>query len=103
MKVLIIFESVEGQTRKIAKATLAEVKSMGHDAQIFDAGNPAKVSYDGVDAVILTAPVHERRHPKKFEEILTNDAKRLAELPTLLLSVSLSAAFQRALKMRRTT
>ena len=69
MKVLIIFASVEGQTRKIVKFLANEVKSIGHDAQLFDASDAAKVSYDGIDAVILAAPVHERRHPKMFEEI----------------------------------
>jgi menaquinone-dependent protoporphyrinogen IX oxidase len=36
MKVLIIFETVEGQTRKIVGAIENQVRSAGHDVQLFD-------------------------------------------------------------------
>ncbi|MEP0564824.1 MAG: flavodoxin domain-containing protein, partial [Paracoccaceae bacterium] len=44
------------------------------------------------------ASVHERRHPKPFEMFLSARPEKLAHLPTLLLSVSLSAAFEEGLE-----
>lgn len=94
MKVLIVFETVEGQTRKIADFIEAQVRSEGHEVQLFDSadrlGSP---SFDGVDRVVLAAPVHERRHPKDFEVFVSSSRSDLSARPTLLISISLKAAF----------
>lgn len=94
MRVLIVFASVEGQTRKIAGRLADLVRAAGHDAVLFDAADTAaQASFAGVGRVILAAPVHERRHPEAFEVFLTAQRRALAARRTLLLSVSLSAAF----------
>lgn len=94
MTTMIIYASIEGQTGKIAGFIKREVEKLGEDVRAVDAGDPlAETSYDGVDRVILAAPVHERRHPKRFEVLVASDRDKLNELPTLFLSVSLSAAF----------
>jgi menaquinone-dependent protoporphyrinogen oxidase len=99
MKVLIVFASVEGQTAKIARFIEGEVQKAGHEAALFDAGDTkASISFEGVDKVILAAPVHERRHPEGFEVLLAGRQRDLQALDTLLLSVSLSAAFPEGLE-----
>ncbi len=68
MTILIIFETVEGQTRKISRFVENESRKSGQDVVLVDTANKTTpVSFAGVDKVILAAPVHERRHPKKFE------------------------------------
>lgn len=94
MNVLIIFATVEGQTGKIAGFVEQEVRKANHDVvsvDISDAVEP--VSFEDIDKVILAAPVHERRHPMAFEIFLSGRQSELADLQTLLISVSLSAAF----------
>ena len=94
MTTMIVYASIEGQTGKIAQFIKHEVEKLGEDAQVVDASDPlAETSYGGVDRVILAAPVHERRHPKPFEVLVASDHEKLNRLPTLFLSVSLSAAF----------
>ena len=94
MTVLILFESVEGQTRKIARFAEKEIRKAGQDVVLVDAADrTAPVSFEGVDKVILAASVHERRHPKAFEVFLAASRNELEALRTLLISVSLSAAF----------
>ncbi|WP_127902643.1 flavodoxin domain-containing protein [Solirhodobacter olei] len=94
MKVLILFATVEGQTGKIARFAEGEVSAAGHEPVLVDAADAGvPLSFDGVSAVILAAPVHERRHPERFETILATHRAELAASRTLLLSVSLSAAF----------
>jgi menaquinone-dependent protoporphyrinogen oxidase len=94
MTVLIVFATVEGQTGKIVRFIEEEVRSDGCHVALFDTANrAAPVSFDGVDKVILAAPVHERRHPETFEVFITAHGPSLAGRETLLLSVSLSAAF----------
>lgn len=94
MSVLILFASIEGQTKKIAKFVEGKVRSAGHEATLVDASDKmAVVTFEGYDTVILAAPVHERRHPPNFELLLTASRAELADRRTLMISVSLGAAF----------
>ena len=93
MTVLILYESVEGHTAKVVEAVSDAVRGHGHDVQVVDLGGGGTISYDGVSHVILAASVHQRRHPRKFEASVAAQAEALERMPTLMLSVSLSAAF----------
>jgi menaquinone-dependent protoporphyrinogen oxidase len=98
MTVLIAFATIEGQTEKIARFAETEIRKAGHDVTLFDLSDETtSVSLDGVDLVILAGPVHERRHPEDFEVFLAGRRHDLEERRTLLLSVSLSAAFPESL------
>ncbi len=94
MTIMIVYASIEGQTAKIANfaaecATKAGFTVASHDVS----DRMAEVPFDGADKVILAAPVHERRHPEGFEVFLNASSDALEARPTLLLSVSLNAAF----------
>lgn len=93
MKVLIIYASIEGQTARIARFVESELREAGHEVAMIDAEDNAPIPLDNVDKVVLAAPVHERRHPKLFEAMLVAQKGQLAARDTLLISVSLSAAF----------
>ena len=94
MSVLIAYGTVEGQTGKIAKFVRDLARDAGIETNMFDTSDKTgEVSLKGIDAVILAASVHERRHPRPFELFVTANAEDLAKCRTLLLSVSLSAAF----------
>lgn len=93
MKVLILYGTIEGHTAKVARFVEEWVTSAGHETELVDADEAAKISFEGVDAVILAASVHQRRHPKNFEASLLAHREDLAARPSLFLSISLSAAF----------
>ncbi|MEM9575744.1 MAG: flavodoxin domain-containing protein [Pseudomonadota bacterium] len=93
MKVSIVYATVEGQTEKIARFLSEKTCALGHDAQLMDVDDPSRISLADSDAVILAASVHQRRHPRNFEAFLGLESNELANKKTLLLSVSLSAAF----------
>lgn len=93
MNVLIIYASIEGQTARIARFVAEELRKSGHQVELVNAHSTAAISLETVDKVILAAPVHERRHPKLFEALLVAQRRQLEARDTLLLSVSLSAAF----------
>ncbi|WP_281981360.1 flavodoxin domain-containing protein [Thalassorhabdomicrobium marinisediminis] len=94
MSVMIAYATIEGQTGKIARFLEQRLRAAGCAVTVVDAGDRmVDVSFDGVEHVILAAPVHERRHPKAFEVFLTAHAKELAACKVLILSISLSAAF----------
>lgn len=94
MRVLIIFGTVEGQTRKISEFVEQQIRSAGHEVELFDTEDRlASLSFDGIDKVVLAAPVHESRHPKSFEVFVSASLAELKVRQTLLISVSLKAAF----------
>lgn len=95
MKVLIVYGTIEGHTAKIAQFVEQKAQEMGHDVSLFDTTKRrAPVALEDVDRVVLAASVHERRHPQEFEVFVTAHRELLMERPTLMLSVSLSAAFE---------
>ncbi len=99
MKVLVIFETGEGQTRKIVDFIADQTRQAGHDVTVVDTSDKlAKLSFDSAEKVILAAPVHERRHPETFEVTVCASVQDLAERPTLMISVSLKAAFAEGLE-----
>ncbi|GAB5448666.1 flavodoxin domain-containing protein [Gymnodinialimonas sp.] len=93
MNVLILYGSVEGQTAKIARFVKQRVEELGHGATLANADDPVQLPIEGTDAVILAASVHQRRHPRNFEALLSARKDDLAERKVLMLSVSLNAAF----------
>ncbi|WP_299652334.1 flavodoxin domain-containing protein [uncultured Tateyamaria sp.] len=94
MRTLIVYGTVEGQTRKIADAVKAHLQEAGEEVVLVDTSErTGTMSFDGVDRVILAASVHERRHPKPFEVFVASSRDDLSRRPMLFLSVSLKAAF----------
>lgn len=99
MNVLVVYASIEGQTRKIAEFAARTIRAEGHEVTLFDATDTvASVSLAGVDRIVLAAPVHERRHPDTFEVFLAARRADLQARPSLFLSVSLNAAFEDGLE-----
>lgn len=93
MKSLVIYGTVEGQTGKIAHFVADHLTAAGHQAKLVNADEPDEIPFDDADAVILAACVHQRRHPRGFEALLTAHAEELKAAKCLFLSVSLNAAF----------
>ncbi|MFD2738021.1 flavodoxin domain-containing protein [Sulfitobacter aestuarii] len=94
MKILVAFATVEGQTRKIARHIQKELVDAGHEVELFDISRKTSaVTFRDLDRIILAGSVHERRHPQTFEVFLAAHRDELQTHNTLLLSVSLNAAF----------
>lgn len=98
MKILIIFETVEGHTRKVVEFVEDRLRDKGHTVQLFNAEDQtAPLSFAAMDKIILAAPVHERRHPRNFEMLITASKEDLEARPSLFISVSLKASFAEGL------
>lgn len=93
MSVVIIYGSVEGQTAKVARFARDQAILSNQDVELCNVAKADGALLDRAGAVILAASVHERRHPRAFETYLTTHLAALKSRKTLLLSVSLSAAF----------
>lgn len=93
MSVLVAYATVEGQSGKIAEFAEAEIAKTDTPVTLVDTDEIEDFEFEDVDAVVLVAPVHERRHPRGFEAFLVANKGQLARRRTMLLSVSLNAAF----------
>ena len=90
MKFLVIYASIEGQTRKIAEAIASHIEALGHAAALMNVAMPVEFSLERPQAVILCAPVHAGRYPTPFVDFLQREHDWLNNLPVAFVSVTLS-------------
>ncbi len=89
--ILIIYGTVEGQTRKIASFIGDTFKKEGFSVELLDSEYADNIQTDDYSAVIAGASVHMSRFPAKFTELISKDAKSFSTLPTAFFSVCLGA------------
>ena len=92
MHVIVIYATVEGQTRKIARHVAGTVQSLGHDVTVYDAADLEDVDVAMADALIAAAPIHIGRFPAPFVQWIADHANALNGRKTAFVSVSLTAA-----------
>ncbi len=99
MSILLIHASIEGQTAKVARYMRDLLEAEGPPVTMVDteAAVP-KIDFAAFDHIVLAAPVHERTYPDGFEAFAAGHKNDLATKPTLMLAVSLAAAFPEKLE-----
>lgn len=92
-RILIVYGTTEGQTRKIAERLAAELGQLGQAVEVRDATTVAEPLSEGAfDAVVIGASVHQGRHQAAVEHLVQANREVLERLPTAFFSVSLVAA-----------
>lgn len=91
MRILIVYGTTEGQTRKIARFIEAEIEKAGHSATICDSTekpeNPCNY-----DAVIIGASMHMEKYQSSIANFIQKHKQVLNKMHTAFYSVSLTAA-----------
>jgi menaquinone-dependent protoporphyrinogen oxidase len=91
--IVILYDTTEGQTRKIAQHVSDVVAGAGHQVELHDIRKlPSDFSVDQFDAAIVGASIHLGKHSKRFTEFVGTHRPNLEEIPSAFFSVSLSAA-----------
>lgn len=91
--ILVVYTTREGQTRRIAEHVAANLKQQGLSVNLLEGRYvPAGLSLGGYSAVILAASVHRGKHESEMVRFVRDRRTELQQLPTALLSVSLSQA-----------
>lgn len=92
MRILIIYSTVEGQTRRITREIVAHLNQSGHVVDLVDATSPpASLSIDTMHAIICAGPVHMGHFPLPLRQYVKQHNRELMARPGLFLSVSLTA------------
>lgn len=92
MRILILYATVEGQTRKISQTIATRLERAGHTVTLAEANQVGYVDPGWGDATILCAPIHIGHYPTPFVHFVKNWKDVLNSTPSALVSVSLSAA-----------
>lgn len=91
--VLVIYDTYDGQTEKIADAMVEAAKCLGHEAAAANVefmSNRLVTSY--YDALIIGGPIHAGSHSRALADFIETNEAALGTLPVAFFSVSLSAA-----------
>jgi menaquinone-dependent protoporphyrinogen oxidase len=91
MKLLIVYGTTEGQTRKIAEYLKVEAEKQGAKVTLCDATS-AVVDPEPYDAVMIGASLHAGRYQSSVAHYIKAHLDVLNNKPTAFLAVSLTAA-----------
>lgn len=91
MKLMIIYGTTEGHTRKICEFLKNKAEKSGHHTELFDATQHPP-SPDNYDAIIIAGSVHAGTYQNSVRHYAEEWHKELNNMKSLFLSVSLAAA-----------
>ena len=91
MRVLIVYGTTEGQTRKIARFMESVLEDIGHKATIADASDepPAPGAYD---AILIGGSIHIHKYQAAVTHYITQNVAALNTMPGAFFSVCLAVA-----------
>lgn len=90
-KVLIVYGTTEGHTRKVAEHVTKIAGDRGHTVDLADSTSRLK-PIEAYDAAIILASVHQGKHQASITHYIRANLSMLERKPTAFLSVSLAAA-----------
>lgn len=92
-KLLIVYGTTEGQTRKIVEYLAGEARGLNYDRDLHDAGSiPDNLQLSQFSKIIVAASVHMERHQEAVVQFVKKYRSDLEKCETAFLSISLSAA-----------
>ncbi len=92
MKVLIVYASSEGQTRKIARYIADRIADSGATVELLPVSEADDIDLRRFERVIVAGSVHIGHYQRELGDFAAAQSGRLNDMPTLFLSVSLAAA-----------
>ena len=92
MAILILYDTVEGHTEKIARFIADLVEQRGFEVSLSAAGQLGYCDPGTFDAAILCAPIHGGNYPDAFVEYVKSWNEALDTVPNALITVSLGIA-----------
>lgn len=92
---LVVYDTVEGQSAKIAEEVASVGRGAGFEPVVTDAKQRSDIIAPDCERVIVVASVHMGRHARSIRAFVREHRDWLAARPSAFFSVSLSAASSR--------
>jgi menaquinone-dependent protoporphyrinogen oxidase len=91
MKILVLYGTTEGQTRKICGFIAERLRSKGDLVTVTDAAAPtANVDLRDYEGAIVAASIHVGQYQRAVVRFVRDNHARLKQMPSAFVSVSLS-------------
>jgi len=90
MRILVLYATVEGHTRKVARVLAGEFEERSSEVILTNVSDPAYFDPGNFDAAVLCAPIHVGNYPSQFVQYIQNWKSALTDIPTALVTVSLA-------------
>jgi menaquinone-dependent protoporphyrinogen oxidase len=97
-RILIIFASGHGQTRKIAEAIAARLRERGAEVDVYDVNSKAVPPPDDYDVVGLGSSVHHGKHAAAIHRYIDRHLSSVLARQNFFFSVSMTASDKAYLK-----
>lgn len=91
-RILIVYGSHFGQTRKIAEVLARRLRERGYSVQLADAADLNVPAPEAYDVVVIGSRVETGRHSSEVRRYITRHLDELREIPTAFFSVSTAAS-----------
>ena len=92
MKVLVVYASTDGHSRKIARSVTGQIADSGHAVEMLPAVDSEGVDIGQYDRVALIGSLHGGHYQRHLSDFAADNSDALNELNSIFLSVSLTAA-----------
>ena len=89
---LVVYASTHGHTARIAARLVDAMRGAGLDVDLREAGQAAEAKPRRYGLVVVAGSLHREQHQKELVEWVCQRRDALAGVPSVFLSVSLSAA-----------
>jgi menaquinone-dependent protoporphyrinogen oxidase len=99
----VFYATTEGQTRRIAERFAAQVREHGLDSRAVNVASPAEIAaidWTRVRGACVAASLHRERHQAEAVAFARRYSRELSQIPSLFMSVSLSAASKNPAEVR---
>ena len=91
MKILILYASLEGQTKKIAEYIAENLSNQNQEIKLASAKNMTEdLVLESFDGIMIGASVHMGSHPKFLKKLIKQHIDLLNEKPTAFFSVCMA-------------
>jgi menaquinone-dependent protoporphyrinogen oxidase len=91
-RILFVYESLYGQTEKIAEYMSDAARYRGHTTSVVSADRATQLPLANHDAAVIIAPVYYGHHPRMIETFVHGNVDLLSARPCAFVSVSGAAA-----------
>jgi menaquinone-dependent protoporphyrinogen oxidase len=92
MRVLIVYGTREGQTRRIATRIADDLRAMNHTVDVLDAASVGSIDWSRYHAAVVASSVHVGRHAREIVAFAKRYRAELQRLSATFISVTLSEA-----------
>ena len=90
-RILIIYSTTDGHTRKICRRLCQVVEQLGHQVTLISIDDESNVDLESFDKIILDASIRYAKHHKSVYEFIKRNEQLLDSKPNAFFSVNVVA------------